>query len=62
MNDDLLDTNNINALLKDRPESSIIENTLYDDYIDNIKDGNRKKFKKRIKTAINIDSRNRSIN
>ena len=61
MNDDLLDTNNINALLKKRPETQIKENTIYDDYIEDIKNDGRKKLKKRVKTAINVDSRNRSI-
>tara|TARA_Y100000389_G_scaffold204469_1_gene257215 strand:- start:7167 stop:14003 length:6837 start_codon:yes stop_codon:yes gene_type:complete len=62
MNDDLLDTNNINALLNsEKNEEKIIENTIYDDYVQDIKNDGRKKYKKKIKTAINIDSRNRSI-
>ena len=61
MNDDLLDTNNINHLLKDNNEEIIEENTPYDDFINNIQNENRRKYKKMVKTYINIDSRNRSI-
>ena len=44
MNDDLLDTNNINALLNsEKNEEKIIENTIYDDYVQDIKNDGRKK-------------------